>query len=381
MKSKKRLVGTIVLIAGLLIVLLVIGAAGYVNHMLNKINYSDGDQAPTQPVSDAVVDTIEVSSAAEVTKTEPESTSAAASAAEEETSAAENEALGSEEEAKSLEEELLENLEDQSIEVPYDDDVLNILLVGIDALNGQEWSNSDTMILFSINKNTKKIVMTSLMRDIYLYIPDRGYNRINAAYSYGGPNLLMKTIRENFKINVDQYVTVNFYSFIDIVDILGGVEIDIKDYEIKNMNQIIQAINDYVGPDQDDSKITEPGTYLLNGKQTLGYARIRYAGNNDFERTERQRTVLNKLIEKAKGMDLFQLNDTLNVLLPKITTNLSKGQILSLMLESLELKDYEIVQNRIPIDGGYSNKQVRGMSVLGLDMETNIKALHDGIYN
>ena len=281
---------------------------------------------------------------------------------------------------ENLENQLRTNLEEESTDIVYDDNILNILLVGTDTRTGDSWSRSDTMIILSINKSTQKVVLTSLMRDIYLYIPDVGYNRINAAYAYGGPDLLLETIRENFKIDIDHYITVNFYSFIDIVDILGGITVDVSEAERKNMNQIIQSINDYTGPSRDDGKLTEAGEQLLNGKQTLAYARVRYVGNADFERTERQREVISKMLEKAKQMTLFQLNDTLNVLLPEIQTNFTKGEMLSLMLDALEYKNYEITENRIPVDGAYSSMNIRGMAVLGIDIDENIQAMNDAIY-
>jgi LCP family protein required for cell wall assembly len=122
----------------------------------------------------------------------------------------------------------MKSLQDQTVPIAYDDNVLNIMLVGSDSRTMTDWSRSDVMILVSINKNTKKIVMTSLMRDIYLYVQGVGYNRLNVAYAYGGPDLLLSTVQESFKVKVDQFVAVNFFSFIKVVDDLGGVDIDVR---------------------------------------------------------------------------------------------------------------------------------------------------------
>ena len=355
-RKKGKTARNVLLAIGICIILLIGIFFWYSNHLLDKIQYASEDEVAQGTLSDEARAALE-----EPDEVEPDISTDLS-------------------DIENLEDQLLLNLEEESTDIVYDDNVLNILLVGTDSRTADSWSRSDTMIILSINKNTQKVVLTSLMRDIYLYIPDYGYNRINTAYVYGGPDLLLETVRENFKIDIDHYITVNFYSFIDIVDILGGITVDVSEAEMKNMNRIIQSINDYTGPSRDDSKLTTAGEQLLNGKQTLAYARVRYVGNADFERTERQREVINKMLEKAKQMSLFQLNNTLNILLPEIQTNFSKGEMLSLMLDALEYKNYKIAENRIPINGAYSNMNIRGMAVLGIDIDENIDAMNDAIY-
>ncbi len=281
----------------------------------------------------------------------------------------------------SYEEQLRQNLEDKSTPIKYSDDVYNILLVGHDSRYRDLLGNSDSMIVVSINKRTKEITLTSIMRDIYLYRPDHGYGRINGAFAMGGPDLLIQTIEENFKIDIDCYVAVSFYSFMDVVDAVGGVEITVKDEEIWILNRYVQELNRLLGLPEDDGTLSTGGTYLLTGKQALGYSRIRYVGNADYERTERQRRVLNEIFSEVKDSDLIELNDLLNTILPNIITNISEGEMLSLLLNfSTDYKDYDIKQARVPYDGTFENMNVGGAAVLGIDIQANIDYMHQDIY-
>lgn len=358
MKKKKSGILIKAVISLEVIVLLTIGfLIVYTNHLLDKINYAD---AKTQENA-LGIDEEQLKKIEAPDEIAPEITTAAA-------------------EIELMEQQLLLNWEDQSVDVPYDHNGINILLVGIDSRNPTGWSSSDTMIILSANRKTHKVIMTSLMRDIYLRIPGHGYNRINAACAYGGPELLLKTIEGNFKFKIDHYIAVDFYSFIEIVDLLGGIEMNVSEAERENMNLTIAEVNDYSGFELEDGKLLQSGERLLTGKQALAYARVRHVGNNDFGRTERQRELLNKLIEKTKKVNIIELNKMLNVILPSIKTNLARGQIISLLLDSLEYKKYEIIQKRIPADHTYSNTNIKGRAVLKLNMKKNIKALYDGIY-
>lgn len=281
----------------------------------------------------------------------------------------------------SYEEQLRRNLEDKSTPIKYSDDVYNILLVGHDSRYRDLLGNSDSMIVVSINKRTKEITLTSIMRDIYLYRPDHGYGRINGAFAMGGPDLLIQTIEQNFKMDIDCYVAVSFYSFMDVVDAVGGVEITVKDEEIWILNRYVQELNRLLGLPGDDGTLSTGGTYLLTGKQALGYSRIRYVGNADYERTERQRRVLNEIFSEVKDSDLVELNNLLNTILPNIITDISEGEMLSLLLNfSTDYKDYDIKQARVPYDGTFENMNVGGAAVLGIDIQANIDYMHQDIY-
>lgn len=234
----------------------------------------------------------------------------------------------------------------------YDDNgVLNMLITGSDSRAGFIDGNTDTIIILSINQNNKEIIMTSIMRDLNVAIPGHGTNKINSAVPYGGHTLLMKTIYDNFTIDVEKYVAIDFYSFIAIVDEIGGVEIDVKSNEIEECNDRMGFINRIEGADANDGFIKTSGLQLLTGKQALAYSRIRHVGNADYERTSRQRIVLTAIINKVTSLNFMQMLGLIDTILPEISTNLSKSEIMILLTEMTQLKSYSIIENRIPIEG------------------------------
>ena len=259
-------------------------------------------------------------------------------------------------------------------------DVLNILLIGTDA-RGSERGRSDAMILVSINSRTKKIVLTSFLRDIYLYIPSVGNNRLNAAYAYGGASLLMKTLKQNFGITVESYAKTNFFSFIKIIDALGGVSLTVTSAEIGQINKNLKEINRLQGQPLSKHSMSpsQSGSVRLNGSQALAYARIRYIGT-DFGRTERQRKVLSALITSFKSAGIKQLSSLMTSVLPLVSTNLKQGDILKLISNFGAYAKYSVVSQSIPASGTYSFITVRKMSVIGIDFEKNRKVLKDNIY-
>lgn len=217
-------------------------------------------------------------------------------------------------------------------------DVINFLLIGLDASN----SNSDAIIIASLNKTTKKIHLSSIYRDSYTYIdtPSGGkYAKINACYANGGANKLVETIENDFKIRIDYYVSVNFDSFSSIVDTLGGIKLDVKAYEAAAVRAEIK----------DDCPSGEG--VILNGKQALGFVRIRHCdADSDVSRTRRQRQFINALIEEAKGISISQISPLLNTVIRYIKTDCSVTNIISLGTQALTNKwyDFEIVSQAIP---------------------------------
>ena len=156
------------------------------------------------------------------------------------------------------------------------EDVMNILLLGTDARSKNDRGRSDSMILVSINKATKEIVLTSFLRDIYLAIPDIESTRLNHAYAYGGADLVIDTLEKNFKIKIDKYAQVDFSSFITVVDAVGGVEINVTEEELPYISNYLLEINRLEGDPQGSGNLKSAGKQLLNGKQALAYSRIRY---------------------------------------------------------------------------------------------------------
>lgn len=256
-----------------------------------------------------------------------------------------------------------------------DPDVRNILLIGTDSREG-ETGRADTMILMSFSKHNKSVTMTSLLRDSYVSIPNYGTNKLNAAFAYGGATLLMDTITNNYGIPVDDYVCVNFKAFVHIADALGGLKVEISDREAEAINVILQSeVNAIMGDDPMSDFLPSGGTFLLNGKQALAYARIRYVGNADFERTERQRTVLDLILEKLKHPNPAAIPKILVKAMPELKTNMTTSELYLLSLQlPVELITYDMQKLRLPADGTFSDQTAPdGQMVLAVDFDANLQ--------
>ena len=255
------------------------------------------------------------------------------------------------------------NLNDKPVEER--EHIVNIMLIGQDRRPGEGRQRSDVMILCTVNKKTKELTMTSFMRDLYVQIPGYGGDKMNAAYAYGGMKLLDKTMRENFGIQVDGQVEVDFNGFKDVIDLMGGVDVYLGRTEA---NYMIAHGYDVFN-----------GTNRLYGDAALFYARNRSIGNGDFTRTERQRKVLNALFEKCRGMSLSQLQKLMEKVLPMITTDMTNREILDYLTDLVPmLVDMQVNTNRIPADGTFSDRYVTGVgSVLLPDLEANRAILKD----
>jgi len=258
--------------------------------------------------------------------------------------------------------------------------VVNILLIGNDSRENGADGRSDAMILLSISNKTKKIYMTSLLRDMYVEIPGHDGNRLNAAYSFGGAELLMETIEKNLDITVNRYVLVNFEAFANLVDAVGGIELELSQEEIEYVNGYLVEYNMLTdrpqGTDNMDTSVS--GLVHLNGPQALAYSRNRYLGT-DFGRTERQRKVLTEVIHRLPKALLTNPKELVDGLLPNLTTNLTKNECVRLGLMGGRALTYDIVQDSIPQKGTYSNATIRGMAVLEVDFEANKRYLRENI--
>lgn len=269
--------------------------------------------------------------------------------------------------------------DDSTYQVPISEDVYNILLIGSDTRTSGSVGRSDAMILVSINQKTETIYLTSFLRDCYVHIPDYGNTRLNHAFAYGGPDLLEETLEENFKVHVDRYVAVDFFSFMDVIDTLGGVWLNVTEEEQEITNDYIWSMNNLMDEEWSNDYIWSSGWQKLNGKQTLCYARNRYTGN-DYERTQRQRTVISQIIAGAMSASPATLVDLAQVILPQITTDMEKSQILSYAANIGAYLNYEVVSQQIPAAGTYSGATIDGMSVISLDLDDNIAYLQGTIY-
>ena len=180
--------------------------------------------------------------------------------------------------------------------------VTSVLVIGTDGRTEDDKGRSDSMILVSINKKTKKITMTSFMRDCCVDIPGYGEDKLNAAYAYGGTELLMDTIEKNFRVKIDDYILINFNTFAEVIDAANGIDIELSDEEAQEVNNIlISEVNELMGDERESDLLEHGGKLHLSGKQALSYSRIRKVGNSDFERTSRQRRVMSELISKARS--------------------------------------------------------------------------------
>ncbi len=236
--------------------------------------------------------------------------------------------------------------------------VVNILLIGQDRVEGQGRSRSDSMILCTFNKKTNRLTMTSFLRDMYVKIPGFGSNRINAAYTFGGMELLDRTLAENFGVSVDANVEVDFEQFAQIIDLLGGVEIELREDEAR-------VIREETGTE------VEAGVQLLNGSQALTYARIRKLdAEGDFGRTNRQRKVMSAILNTYKSADMKTILSLVKDVLPMVSTDMNPLEMVKYAVELFpSLSSMETVSQRIPADGSYEDRRIDGMSVLVPDLE------------
>ncbi|MBQ7003620.1 MAG: LCP family protein [Oscillospiraceae bacterium] len=260
--------------------------------------------------------------------------------------------------------------------------VTNILLIGTDARDvTKEKGRSDSMILMSINSRTQTIYLSSFMRDAYVAIPGHKSNKLNAAYSLGGADLLMDTLEANYDISIDDCLCVSFGGFAGVIDAFGGVEVTLSDSEAKALNTIlISEVNTLMGDDRNADLLESGGTYVLNGKQALCYSRIRYVGNADFERTSRQREVMTKLFGQVKSNAVTAVPELISTALPQMGTNMSTGEMYLLSLRVPFAAGYEIEQLQIPAEGTWSSGTEGGQSVLRVDFAANRRLLQETVY-
>ena len=253
--------------------------------------------------------------------------------------------------------------------IETDDNVVNILLIGQDARPGEGRSRSDSMILVTFNKEEKTITMTSFLRDLYVQIPGYQDNKLNATYAFGGMPLLNSTLEQNFGVQVDGNVEVNFAYFAQVIDALGGVDLELRSDEAGWINN---ATGRYV---------LGAGMMHLDGDQALNYSRIRNLdADADFSRTNRQRKVINALIEEFRSKNLIELLGMMNEVLPMITTDMSNKEMIDLAIELFPmLKDCTIVSQRVPADGAYELKTIRSMSCVVADMDAARKLLEQTV--
>lgn len=237
----------------------------------------------------------------------------------------------------------------------------NIAIFGIDSREDtySKGNRSDCIMIASINNKTKEVKITSVYRDTYVQIEGHGLDKITHAYSYGGAPLAIKTLNTNLDLNIKEFVTVNFDAVKDIIDSIGGIQMQITSEEVSHIKGISKA-----------------GTYNLTGEQALAYARIRYASGGDYKRTERMRDVLTAVANKVKTMNVSQLNNLVDELLPKVYTNITAGDIFSLFPS---IASFNITES---VGWPYETKGITLDRWYGIPvtLESNVKQLHQELF-
>ncbi|GAA0083803.1 LCP family protein [Clostridium sp. CTA-7] len=255
--------------------------------------------------------------------------------------------------------------------------IKNIALFGIDSTDG-ETGRSDSIMVATIDPVHSKLKITSVMRDSYVSIAGHGQDKINHAYAFGGPELAIKTLNENFGLNIENFVSVNFSSLPVIINILGGIDLEITNEELQYINDYINDINAKDGTNS--PHITYAGVQHVDGTQALAYSRIRYTSGGDYERTQRHRTVLDALFNKLTSTSVASYNSLLNEVLPYVQTNLSATDILSLGTKVLGIGN-NLEQERFPRDGYGEGTMIDGVYYLTFDKDATVKQMRDYIFN
>ncbi len=239
--------------------------------------------------------------------------------------------------------------------------ITNIALFGVDAPIGQR-GRSDAIMIVTIDRNSKKIKLSSIIRDSYVNIPDRGMDKVNHAYAFGGPELALKTLNSNFHLDIKNFATVNFTTLPKIVDILGGVSIEVTSAEASKISGISSA-----------------GTYNLTGAQALEYSRIRKI-DSDFARSERQRTVMEAIIKKMLDKPVTSYPGILSKIMPLVTTNMAANDILSIAGNVVTSGIRTVEQNRFPEDSYSSGQTIKGIYYYVFNRESAIHSIGKYIY-
>ena len=255
---------------------------------------------------------------------------------------------------------------------------LNVALFGVDSRKNElgKGTRSDAIMVASLNRETLEIKISSVFRDTLLEQDDKSINKANAAYSYGGPEEAVAVLNKNLDMDIEHYVTVNFDALIDVVDSVGGVEIDVTEEEVQYVNGYSTEIKKVTGKDSPD--ITGPGPQILDGIHATAYTRIRYTAGDDFKRAERQRTVLTKIVENLQKASPAQLNKIIDSVFPQVATNFTMAEILDYAKDAF---DYKLVETTgFPFDKTTDELLDVGSVVIPVTLKSNVEQLHKFFY-
>ncbi len=259
-----------------------------------------------------------------------------------------------------------------------DEPPINIALFGLDKRPADKYGNSDAIMIVSISNATNKLKLSSIMRDTYVKIDSVGHDKLNAAYRIGGPQLALKTLNQNFGLNIKDFVSVDFNGMANVIDALEGVTIDVKHNEVR-------WVNAYLDENNRDSRVKppyvlKPGLQKLNGRQAVAYTRIRQVGD-DYERTHRQRTVLSALLNKLKSTGVSQYPNIVSQALPYVETSIPKPQLLSMGARVYMNNNMRrIEERRFPSHTESHGKIINGVWYLVPDLKSTSKSLYNFIF-
>ena len=237
--------------------------------------------------------------------------------------------------------------------------IYNLLLLGIDNPGDSITGRSDTMLLASVNARTGTLKLISFMRDTYVSIPGNGHNKLNAAYAYGGAELLIETLEKSFGVQVDGYVAVNYQLMADLVDAIGGIDLTVTKDEMKKLNGILEYYNRQRGADRSEQLLTEYGDLHLTGLQAMSYARIRKL-DSDFVRVERQQRVIQAIYKQLETLELTKLISVMTTYIGKVSTDVTLAEAAGLVTSIMGYPEMQVQTLRVPADGAYNSTTLSG---------------------
>lgn len=259
-------------------------------------------------------------------------------------------------------------------------DYLNVALFGLDSREGDlgKGNRSDTMMIASLNKATGEVKLVSVYRDTLLKLDDGSYNKANAAYAFGGPEGAISMINRSMDMDISKYVAVNFNALVDVIDALGGLDITLTDAEVVHMNNYCVETSKVTGADYTKIEPEVAGTYHLNGVQAVSYSRIRYTGGGDFERTSRQRHVLELIAEKAQSASFSTLNKIIDKVFPQVSTNFTIAEMIAY---AKDIAKYKLGDSMgFPDNNSFDMLDVVGSVVIPETLTSNVEDVHKFLF-
>ncbi len=257
---------------------------------------------------------------------------------------------------------------------------LNVALFGLDSREGDlgKGNRSDTMMIASLNKATGEVKLVSVYRDTLLKLDDGSYNKANAAYAFGGPEGAISMINRSMDMDISKYVAVNFNALVDVIDALGGLDITLTDAEVVHMNNYCVETSKVTGADYTKIEPEVAGTYHLNGVQAVSYSRIRYTGGGDFERTSRQRHVLELIAEKAQSASFSTLNKIIDKVFPQVSTNFTIAEMIAY---AKDIAKYKLGDSMgFPDNNSFDMLDVVGSVVIPETLTSNVEDVHKFLF-